>query len=343
MRTFRTKTFWLVLALIAGMLLFMLPAFLRLYPGQSPTVANAQQNCTAIGDPGKIPTPALINFDDLPNAAVIGDHYRPTFGVKFEDNATASAVINGTEPMSAHSTPNVARNEAASTISSVPMEIAFTEPKTHVGFYVGGGGNQQFNALMTAYDADMNFLCQTRLEIVPDAHTAFMGLNDLEGRIMFVVLEYFNPDQSDAPESIDDLYFAPRRGIPPTRTPMPTWTPVPTDPPAPGPTPTPTPIVPMYAYQPQVLKIFPPLFQADLSIHGIEITQGIQCFNSSQGLGGCADNSLPVVNKKDSTARIYLRYSSLLGGSQSSVPVRLYIRANNVWYQANASGKATTA
>ncbi|MCA9998926.1 MAG: hypothetical protein KDE56_24355, partial [Anaerolineales bacterium] len=81
----------------------------------------------------------------------------------------------------------------------------------------------------------------------------------------------------------------------------------------------------------------------DLSIHGIELTQGVQCFDSSKGIGNCPDNSLPVVNKKDATARIYLKYNSGPNSSMNGVPVRLHIRANGVWYEANASGKATTS
>jgi hypothetical protein len=91
-----------------------------------------------------------------------------------------------------------------------------------------------------------------------------------------------------------------------------------------------------------VVKFAPNLFAGDLSIHGIEITQGIQCFDTSKGLAACPDNSLPVVARKDSTARIYLRYTGALG-SMANVPVRLHIFANGVEYLANASGKATAA
>ncbi len=80
----------------------------------------------------------------------------------------------------------------------------------------------------------------------------------------------------------------------------------------------------------------------DLSIFGIEVTQGIQCFDTSKGLAGCADNSLPVVAKKDTTARIYLKYTGP-GSSAANVPVRLHIFANGVEYVANTMGKATGA
>lgn len=128
----------------------------------------------------------------------------------------------------------------------------------------------------------------------------------------------------------------------PTRTPLPTWTPIPTNTPMPGPTPTPIPLLYAVPYYPvSSLPLIPPVLP-DLSIHGIELTQGIQCFDTSKGLAGCPDNSLRVVTKKNSTARIYLKFTGL-GSSMSNVPVRLYIRANNVWYTVNVSGKATGA
>ncbi|HWQ14122.1 MAG TPA: hypothetical protein VNL77_15090, partial [Roseiflexaceae bacterium] len=78
----------------------------------------------------------------------------------------------------------------------------------------------------------------------------------------------------------------------------------------------------------------------DLSIHGIEITQGIQCFDTSQGLSDCSNNSLPQVTKKSTAARIYLRYSGP-GSGKNNVPVRLIITdANNVVYPVNVTGRA---
>ena len=334
------KTLVPVSAVIIAVLFLISPILSLVNPGQVPSVANAQTQCTSFTDPGKIPAATLINFDDLPNASVIADHYRPTFGVSFEDGPLTRGIIYGNEPDKAHSRPNVASNDAIppGTSEGVPMFITFDEPKTDVGFYVGNGENAQLIALMTAYDASGAMLCQMRLANVPEPHTAFMGLNDPDGRILYVTLDYGKTTLS---ESIDDLYFAPRRGIPPTRTPMPTWTPVPTSTPIPGPSPTPTAVVPMYAYSPVMMPYAPFLFSGDLSIHGIEISQGIQCFNTSSGLATCPDNSMPVVNKKDTTARVYLKYSSIPGGSRTNVPVRLWIRAANVWYQFDASGKAT--
>jgi hypothetical protein len=65
-----------------------------------------------------------------------------------------------------------------------------------------------------------------RLPIVPEPQPSFMGFYDPDGRIISVSLDYGKTPLS---VSIDDLYFSPRRGIPPTRMPLPTWTPVPTN------------------------------------------------------------------------------------------------------------------
>ncbi len=340
METIRRRFVLPGIFVLLPVLILALPALTRFFL-DAPT-ANAQATCTAIKSPTEIPAPILINFDDMANAAVIGDHYRPSFGVKFENTATTRAIIYGNEPAKAHSSPNVAANDAVfpNTSAGVPMNIYFNSPKTHVGFYIGNGETAQISGLMTAYDSQNNILCQVRIGVVPEPVSAFLGLYDTGGRIVRVTLDYFNSALS---ETIDDLYFAPGPGIAPTRTPVATWTPVPSATPTPGPTATPTPVVPVFAYYPVQSFTFNPIFKPDLSIFGIEITQGIQCFDTSKGLSTCANNSLPVVNKKDTTARIYLKYSSLFSTSGlSNVPVRLHIFANGVEYIGNATGKATT-
>lgn len=80
----------------------------------------------------------------------------------------------------------------------------------------------------------------------------------------------------------------------------------------------------------------------DLSIFGAEITQGIQCFDTSKGLSGCADNSLPYVAKKDTTARIYLGVGAPFT-RLNNIPVRLHIFANGVEYLVSMIGNATTS
>lgn len=116
----------------------------------------------------------------------------------------------------------------------------------------------------------------------------------------------------------------------PTAPLRPTWTPVPAATPTPGPTATPTPISIFYPVRPPLFRptgtpvaIVPPW---DLGIHGIEITQGIQCFDPSRGLADCPDNSLPVVTQKATAARVYLRYTDPVGARMSNVPVRFYMR-----------------
>lgn len=164
------------------------------------------------------------------------------------------------------------------------------------------------------------------------------GDGDTEALRVFASREY---GQHLEPRlTIEYVVQAPTETPTVTRTPEPAWTPVPPSTPDPAdPTPTPTPPVYALAYEPEIAAQNFTLPDPDLSIHDIEITQGVQCFDTSNGLAGCSDNSLPVVNKKNSTARIYLDYDGLFF-SQPNVPVRLYIRANNVWYKANTHGTA---
>ncbi len=336
------------------------------------TVADT---CQVLQSSTQIPSPALINFDDLNNATIIADSYRASHGVRFENGDTTQAIIYANEPTEAHSPPNMAINSATSVSNNIPMRIDFDGPKTHVGMYLGNGETLSPTAVMIAYDGSGNIICQGIYNQVPELHTAFLGIHDPAGRIRRVTVDYGDTILS---ESIDDLFYAPGATLPtatntlvpntatntplpptgtatntprpptatntslpptPTRTPQPTWTPVPTQIPTAGPTPTPTPLLAVFPYQPPQNIINPQIFQGDVSIHGIEITQGIQCFDTSKGLAGCVNNSLPVVVKKDTTARIYLRYGGPLA-SMGNVPVRLHISANGVEYTANASGRA---
>ncbi|UCH60854.1 MAG: hypothetical protein JSV61_05060 [Anaerolineales bacterium] len=330
----------LVVLALLGLFLWPLLSSLGENPGNSS--ARAQQGCLPLSDPKEVPAPALIDFDDLPNAQVIGTHYKASRGVTFEDTRI-TRVLTYSDPANAPSPPNVAINDAAPGGSSnnVPMVIYFDSPKSHVGFWIGNGENQNPSATLIAYDANNTPVCEWLDIPVPEPPTKFVGFADPDGRIVRVELDYGDTALS---ETIDDLYFSPRPGAAPTRTPVPTWTPVPTLSPTPGPAPTATPVLPMLAYKPPKIVSYQPLpLLPDLSIHGIEIIQGIQCFNTGQGLAGCSDNSLPMVAQKDSTARIYLKFSGLTGSSMSNVPVRLYIWANGTWYNALVSGKATTS
>ncbi len=218
-----------------------------------------QQGCQALSSSKEIPDPAgLIHFDDLDHGKTIGSSYESAHGVLFEDSRQTRAVIYGKEPDMAHSPPNVALNEPVSSESSsgVPMLIKFEKEKSHVGFWIGNG-NQEQSALLVGYDAQGAIICRAAAT-APDAHTQFMGLYDPEGRIAFVQLDYGKAPQ---PESIDDLLYypavrptaththTPTNTPPPTRTPTSTFTPTPTRTltptrtftPTRTPTPTPTP------------------------------------------------------------------------------------------------------
>ena len=329
-------------------------------PTATPTTTPTAEVCNELLRPTQIPGPSLIHFDDLPNAAVIGTAYMASYGVTFENSPMTQAITFGNEPAAAHSPPNVASNNAIfpNTSAGVPLRIQFNSPKTHVGFWMGNGETLLPTGVLTAYDAAGKVLC-TVSDPVPEPLTEFLGIHDPLGRIAVVTLDY---GQTSLSEAIDDLVFAPAAAptatptslLTTTRTPTATTTPTPTATPTATrtatatatrtPTPTPTsvfpPIVAIPYLPPGLISVA--LAPYDLSIHGIEITQGVQCFDTSKGLAGCADNSLPMVVKKDASARIYLRYSATVGSSMSGVPVRLHIFANGVEYIANASGRATT-
>lgn len=313
----------------------------------------------------EIPNRAWINFDNVGDGVILENTYRASHGVTFENNNLTRVFTyadRAADPTKARSAPNVAINDAVSpnTSAGIPLVINFFDNKSHVGFYMGNGATQQPAGVLRAYDASGALICQVT-NPVPEPYTEFIGLHDPEGRIRRVTLDYGNTLSS---ETIDDLYFSPPNSAYPapgsatptfTHTPTPTPTNTPTSTPTntatstPTVTPTPTRIdvtLPIVAAPYQVMQQFylpATVLKPDLAIHGIELTQGVQCFDTSNGLATCTDNSLRLVNKKDATARIYLKYNGpFLNGSMSNVPVRLYIRANNVWYQPGASGKATS-
>lgn len=330
-----------VLLILAVLLLLALPAVLLILAEGQPSPVQAQAECFELFEPEDLPAPRLINFDDAPAGALLETRYLATFGVGFVSSDLSQVVASAEQPEKAHSRPNVAINRAVSpeASSAAPMTITFDMPKTHAGLWIGNGQVEQVAALLSAYDSKDNLLCQARRSSVPDPVAEFIGLADQQGRIQKITLQYL---QSPLEETIDDLYFSPADRVRPTRTPLPTWTPIPSASPTPGPAATPTPVFPVFPYQPPVKIVQPPLISLlDLSIHGIEVTQGIQCFDQSKGLTTCANNSLPMVVKKDAAARIYLKSGGLLS-NVPNVPVRLHIRANNVWYTANVSGRATT-
>ena len=86
----------LVLGISLGILavfFFLWPEFSSMLESNNPSVVSAQQQaCTPLSDPKNLPSPVLINFDTLPNAAVIGTSYRPSFGVSFQDIKETRAI-----------------------------------------------------------------------------------------------------------------------------------------------------------------------------------------------------------------------------------------------------------
>ncbi|MCB0149748.1 MAG: hypothetical protein KDE01_19150, partial [Caldilineaceae bacterium] len=100
-------------------------------PAPTNTPVPPQAACRELFSPREIPSPAKITFDDLPDAAVIGNHYEPGFGVKFEDTSVTRAIIyadRASDPTKALSKPNVAANNAVSpnTSDGVPLTFHFT-------------------------------------------------------------------------------------------------------------------------------------------------------------------------------------------------------------------------
>ena len=112
-------------------------------------------------------------------------------------------------------------------------------------------------------------------------------------------------------------------------------------------TPTPTPTqgfsyVPRPYFPPLFLKALEPIVSQDLGIFGIEVTQGIQYFDPSKGVNQ-PNNSLPLVLRKGTTARVYLKYTNAvtLTDVRDNVPVRLYLRFNGgSWISALSTGRA---
>ena len=85
-----------------ALLLALLVAAFGIYSAAFAAPPAQVANCTEITGPTQIPSPGLINFDNLPNAAVIGASYQPLYGVRFENSAANRAIIYGNEPAKAH-------------------------------------------------------------------------------------------------------------------------------------------------------------------------------------------------------------------------------------------------
>lgn len=257
-----------------------------------------------------------VNFDDLANATHVSDQYA-ALGVRFVDDASTTPLIyaNSSERTTS-SPPNSLANGAdfPGTSANVPLTLNFDQAQSKVGFYIGNGIGASPAATLTAYNAAGTAIGAVTTLVTANDLTQFFGIEVAAGGIRRVTLDYGNTSLS---EEIDDLCFE-------------------------APPPPPAPAVLALPYREAMLAFSPRiLFSFDLAIHGIEITQAIQCFNTAAGLSGCPDNSLPVVQGKTTGIRIYLKYSSLLSPTAANIPGRLWYRvAGGSWNFVNVSGTA---
>ena len=184
--------------------------------------------------------------------------------------APSSDADRASDPTKALSKPNVAANNGLTQHEATACRSPSTSRrKSHAGMFMATA-RRRADGVLSAYDAAGNLICREQPP-VPESYTEFIGLYD--------------PRQADrhgdarlrqdaAEQSIDDLYFTYNPApVTPVVTPSPTdLHPTPTDR---GrrlsPCPTSRPIV-----------AIPSVLQPDLSIFGIEFTQGIQCFDTSQ-------------------------------------------------------------
>ena len=262
-------------------------------PTATPTATTVP--CSALTSPDQIPSPGVINFDDLPGTTIIGTAYQAAHGVTFENSGITRALIYANEPDESHSRPNVAINDAVApnTSAGVPMKIEFNEAKQYAGFYLGDGETVQPVALIRAYDVAGALICEVRVPNVPEAHTLFSGLYDPAGRMRVITIDYGNTSLN---ESIDDLYYAPAG-------PGPTHTPTLTASITPSPTSTLTPTVthtPTRTATPTRTPTRTPTPSTDLVADKIEVTQGVQDLN----------NSVRLVKNKRTFVRFHVHSTS---------------------------------
>ncbi len=160
--------------------------------------------CLPLTTPRDLPTPAVLDFDRLPLDSPVGDAYRASHGVRFQEDKAAGTVVQ--RARQAHSPPQVAVQDALQP-ERTPMWIQFERDQSHVGLWVGNGVDVQnqplfLKATLTAYDRQNEPLCSTTISPVPESYDGFVGLFDIWGRIAAVALDY---GDTATPESIDDL------------------------------------------------------------------------------------------------------------------------------------------
>ncbi len=148
-------------------------------------------------DARQIPAPDKINFDTLNSGTPLNTQYLAQYGTTFQ-------TTNVQSDAAPHSAPNVAK-AAPATQGNPIISMAFDSPKTHVGFYMGGGTNTAaIVGTMVAYDVAGSIICTASDPVTQPAHTEFIGVYDTQGRIARVTLSY-----NLGTESLDDVLIAP--------------------------------------------------------------------------------------------------------------------------------------
>lgn len=288
--------------------------------------------CPALTSAAAIPTPTLINFDDLAVDTIIGESYKPSFGVAFENNGLKqSKVMTFTDGIT---TTNVAVSfiTPSPTNNDRRLLITFDSAKSHVGLLVGNGepvvpGANGVIATLIAYDAQGSEICRVSNGPVSATTLApFIGLRDPFGQIRAIAIDYGASTQAVTIDELRFTYDAQSITPTPTNTPTATNTATPTVTRTPTPTRTPFPLV---APTTNPYKDLPlqqkevPFFVNDLAIWGVEVTQGMQCYDTSSGLSNCANNALGMAARKKTVVRVYPRYIGQI--TDAEVPVNILV------------------
>ncbi len=118
----------LVWAVVAGTVLTNMPgaAVFAATTGadrEAAGLAAAPAACASLTGPGQIPSPTIITFDDLPAGTSIGEFYRRTHGVSFEEGRTRR-VLAYDHPL-ARSAPMTALSDTGEDPAVVPLRFTF--------------------------------------------------------------------------------------------------------------------------------------------------------------------------------------------------------------------------
>ena len=130
--------------------------------------------------PSEIPAPVKIDFDDLPDAAVIGNHYEAGLGMIFEDTSPPACSPTPTVPV--RSRPRRCRSPtwrsttpSSATSVNQPLRIQFTSRRSHVGMFMGNGEDQGLTGCFRPLTRRQRHL-PVRNRPVPETYTEFIGL-----------------------------------------------------------------------------------------------------------------------------------------------------------------------